>query len=245
MRGILIVWALVAPAVAQAAETDLGKIIVSDLAKRRGMVAIEGAGTNGATIGARYAAGTCRKDYERAVARGEPLALSLVAAAPSLDAKLLVVNDEETYQLDQAFASRNKAEISALAKVWNLKASAASALIRQTNIRFTVRRIRFPAFSLPQSEKLTPAEEQILAGNTPPSGTLSVPYELLLVNSFQFRGEKSAGTGLALAAQAADRFKGNLDLGAQKQSQVALGLPNGAVVAFKPIIVWDSAHCRR
>lgn len=245
MKRALIVLALIAPGIAQAAEADLGQIIVGDLAKRRGMVAIEGAGTNGAAIGARYAASVCRRDYERAVATGKPLALSLVAAAPSLDPKLLVVNDEETYQLDEAFASRNKAEISALAKIWALKASATSALIRQANIRFTVQRIRYPAFSLPKRDNLTVADEDILASNTPPSGTVSVPYEVLLLSEFQYRHEKSAGAGLAVAVQAADKVKANLDLGAQKQSQVALGLSNGTVVAFKPIIIWDAARCRK
>jgi hypothetical protein len=229
---------------AQAAEPDLGGLIARDIAKRRRMVALEDAGTNGAVLGARYASTDCRRTLEAAILRGEAKTFGLVGGPVSLDPTRVETSFEAVYKLDQAFTSRNKANIALLAKIWGVKADVAADLIRKTNISFTVYRKRYPAFDLPKAAAIGATEEALLAGMTPPAGTVVTPYEVLFVTDFKYTRTANNTGALNIAADAAEKAKAALSVSGETSSTGNVLLPDNSAVAFKPIVIWDRPGCR-
>lgn len=243
MFSLLLSLALTTGAQAKSsAETSLGKIIAKDLAKRRGMVALDVGGTGGAVIGARYAAPVCRSDFEKAVLKGRPVAFTLADSARPLDEKIMQVSEEETYKLDRQFSTRNKADISDLAKQLGIKASAAADLIRRSNISFKVYRKSYPAFRMPVQTKIGPKEEEALSQMAIAASTVSTPNEVLFVSGLTFEKVTAAELGFSAGLPGKEPI---LDAKLTRDTTGRITLPDNAAVAFKPLILWEAARCRR
>ncbi len=227
---------------AQAETYSLTKLIAADLAKRRGMIAIEDGGEGSVALGARYSTPACRDELTRSIEKGRPLPFGLVDSAPTLDSGAIQTTNEESYHLDKTFTSRNKGSINLLAKLWNLKSHATADFIRNSNISFKVTRKSYPA-SKTKMDGIGPTQVNILMNTVPPTGTVSTPYEILLVSDFTFTKAASADAKFAIAAAATEKAKVDLELGLKRGDDGNWIYPNNSAVAFKPIVVWDRPDC--